>query len=182
MPDSKSLITLVQEFGEIERYIIGNDGEVSPALEEFMDLHRGELSAKVDGYKLFMDFIDSRAAYLKDIEGQYYAARKALENQKECMKGNLKFAMNAMKTEDLEGTQFRFKLSKPKPKLAIDMALLDDYWKKEEVKMVADADLIQKYLDEGSDIPGVTVESSQTLRSYVNAAGKAKPVKEVAGG
>lgn len=178
MDENKSLVVLVQEFAEMDRALIESGGELTPDLEAQMSITGENLKGKVDRYKLYMDHLDSRAEYFKAIEYQARDARKLFENHNNSLRAKLKMAMNALGVADLYGNDWRFKLSSAKPKMLINEDELDPKYKKEVTTLVPDKERIEMDLTLGITVPGATLESTQSLRGYVHAAGRAKPVKE----
>lgn len=178
-PSNTSLVGLVHEITEIERQLIQGEGQLSPEIEALFDLTTGAIKDKVDRYKFIMDAMDARSVYFKDLSDQMTSARRLFENQKNRLKENLKYAMTNMDTTELEGHDWRFKLSRLKDKVVIDQSKLPSEYMKDEVIRVVDKDAIESALMLGETIPGVTTEPSTQLRPYVNPAGRAKTVKEI---
>lgn len=175
---NKPLVALVSEFAELDRLLIESGGELTPEIEQQFMINRDNMRSKVDRYKLYMDHLDARAVYFKDIADQALAAKRLFENHKSRLKENVKYAMSSMDTTELEGDDWRFKLSAPKDKISIDDKLLPEDFKKTEIIKIPDREAVETALMLGEEIPGVTVEKSYQLRSYINHAGRAKPVKE----
>lgn len=173
-----ALIELVSDFVEMERQLMESGGELTPAIEDMMAINQGDIKTKVDRYKLFMDSLDARAAYFKGIEEQAAAARRMFASHKERLKQNMKFVMRNMATREIAGHDFRFVLSALKPKMVVNEAELPpEYWK-EQITKVVDYEKIEKDCLLGSSVKGVTIEDVDSLRNYLNHAGRAKPVKE----
>ena len=179
MPENKSLVSLVQELTQIERELIQNEGTLSPESEQLFDLTQGDIKTKVDRYKHVMDAMDARSVYFKERADEMARARKLFESQKERLKSILKYAMTSLDTPELEGYDWRWRLSPLKDKLVIDATELPREYMKEEKIMVPNREAIEGDLLLGKTILGARFESSTMLRSYVNPVGKAKAVKEV---
>lgn len=174
-----SLVSLVFDITEIERQIVQCDGELTPELEAQFDLTTGDIRSKIDAYKIVSDAFQARAEYFKDSAEQLTHARRLFENQKNRLKENVKFAMKNLNVTELEGNDWRYKLSRGKPALQIDESLLPDgFFKTVETKVV-DRVAIEEALALGMTIPGVSMQESESLRVYVNAAGKSREVKEI---
>lgn len=178
----RSLVTLMHEITQIETLLIESGGEMTPLLEEAFDLTKGEIRTKADSYKIIMDAMDARSVYFKERADEMVYARRIFENHKQRLKDNLKFFMHATAQTDLEGYDWRWKLTPLKDRLVIDeKALPPEYFKTETIQVV-DRERIEGDLVLGTEIAGVTREPSEMLRSYVNKVAKAKPVKEVSNG
>lgn len=181
MSEQKSLLTLTSEIAAIEQAILANDGELTPEIEKMLDLSTGDMKSKVDSYKHVMDAIDWRAAYFKSIKDQAAAAQKTFDGLKDRLKNNLKFCATKLKTDDLRGHDWRFKISTLKPKIVFDGTPVPPEFCKEVVTktMAPDRDAIEKALLLGEAVPGAAFEEVQSLRSYVN--NEPKQVKEAKG-
>lgn len=178
MSDNKSLVAMIHDFSETDRKVMEAGGELTPELEQEFSLTSDNVRSKVDRYKMYMDHLDSKAEYMRDMERQFAAARKSLESQRERLKGNLKFAMSSMQVTELVGHDFRFKLSALKPTLQVNEDELPEEYKLDTRVLVPDKERILLDLELGRDIPGASLKRSESIRSYTTAVGKTKPVKE----
>lgn len=179
MDENKSLIALVHEITEIERQLIEAEGQLTPQMEELFNLTTGNLKEKADRYKFVMDSLDARAVYFAERGEEMDRASKLFENMKKRLKENLKFAMRAMQTTDLEGIDWRWKLSPLADRLEIDKKCLPSGFFKDEIIKVPDREKIEKALLLGEKVEGAEFKPSESLRPYVNKTGRAKPVKEI---
>ncbi len=101
-----------------------------------------------------------------------------LENQVERLRGNLKYVMTSMTTAELEGNNWRWQLSRGKPKLVVDEAKLSPVYFKLVYSKVIDKERIEGDLALGLPVEGAHLEETATLRSYVNKSALARPVTE----
>jgi hypothetical protein len=178
MTQERGLVALVDEITKIEVALIDSGGELPKEMEELFDLTQGDLRSKVDRYKYMMDAMEARSVYFKERADEMAHARKIFDNQKLRLKDRMKFAMDLLKATDLEGNDWRFKLTQNDDRLEINSKDLDPAYTREEVVKVPDAERIRSDLSLGLPVQGAQLVASMTLRSYVNKVGKAKLVKE----
>lgn len=165
---SKSLLALTAEVAEIERKILENNGELTPEIEQMLDLSSGDLRAKVDAYKVILDAFEWRSAQFKSIKDQSAAAQKTFDNLRDRLKDNLKYCAKQIGTDDLRGNDWRFKISTSKPRVVYDDTPIPTYFCKEKVEYVPDRDAIESALRLGENVPGAALEQSESIRVYVN--------------
>lgn len=174
---NKSLMAITAEVIAVERALIENDGVLPPEIEEQFNLATGDLKDKVDRYWIVLEALDARAGYFKSLAESATAARKMIENKHASLKANLKFTMQQLNLSELEGNDYRYKLSNSKPKLVIDDDALPPGYKKAVQTFVPDKEQIENDLALGMSVPGAHMETVQSLRGYMNAGAKAKPIK-----
>ena len=177
MEAKRSLTKLVGDFHALEQLLIESEGEMCETMNEWMDLNKGDIAQKVDGYKLFMDHCNAKAEYFEERSKEFGKAANALWNHAERMKQAVKNAMLEMNVTDLNGVDFRFKLSPSKPKVEIisEDEIPAQYFV-EKVSLQPDKVAIGEALAAGTAIAGVKWVEGKTIRSYVNSTTK-KAVK-----
>lgn len=172
-----TLIELTSEILAIEHALMEADGEIPPEIEAQLDLAVGDLREKVDRYHYVMAALEARGTYFADLEKQAKAAKKVFENQRERLRDRLKLAIEARGGREIEGNDWRYVLSGCKDKIIIDDAKLPPEFMRERIVKEPDREHIEDVIKCGFEVEGVTVEKSKALRSYVNAAGRAREVK-----
>lgn len=173
MEQTRSLVAIIKDFNALDELLIEQSGELCPTLENWMQINEHNLAEKVDNYKLYIEHLESRNEYFKGIKEQANNAQNVFKNMVLKMKENLRFAMEGMKTDELRGDMYRYKLSKPKRKIVIsnrDEVPLE--FTKEVLSIEIDMDLVEKAITEGRSIPGIKIEETQSLLSYSNTKGK----------
>jgi hypothetical protein len=166
----QSLVSLTINTLDLEKRLFESGGEITPEIEQELEITENNLSEKVDNYKLLIDHLDHRVNYFKDVKAQVNSAQNILKNTVERLKSNLKFACEKLKTDELCGDLYRFKLSKPKSKVVIeDKAEIPLSFMNEVVSFEPNLERIQEALERGEVITGCRLEESQSLRSYMNA-------------
>jgi hypothetical protein len=180
--DSKSLMSYVKDHHQLDEELFRNEGELTTEMEQFLEINEKGLAQKVDSYKLYIDHLEYRAEYFKNIAEQAQVYEKTFLNQIKRMKENLRFAMQNMNTDELKGEQYRFALTEPTDKLVIENENdIPVKFTKEEIVFKMDRDAIKKALQSGEQVPGAKLEITQQLRQYVNGnkKKKTKELKEV---
>lgn len=172
MSESKSLVALASEMGEIIAQIAENGGELSEVIEQAFDCTGQELMAKTDRYALFMDRLDAESDFWKAKADSYAKVAKSCKTLKERLNTNIKAAMILMDADEIKGEEMRFKLSKLAPKLVIDEAMLPSNFKMVVTETVPDKQLIKDAVEAGQAVPGVKQEDVFSLRKYVNRGAK----------
>jgi len=171
--ENRSLIAIVKDFNALDELLIEQEGELCPTLENWMQINEQNLAEKVDNYKLYIEHLESRNDYFKNIKDQANQAQNIFKNMVSRMKSNLKFSMQSMGTNEINGELYRFKLGKPKLKIFItnseDIPLK---FTKEVTKIEIDMDEIEKAVAAGEIVPGVAIEETSSLLSYANTKGK----------
>ena len=161
-----TLLDLANRANEITQLIIEADGELTPELEQALAVSEKDIAQKADGYYLMMVTMSNRVKELKELSKQFTDAAKSIDNQLKSLNERLKFAMESMDTDEING--YRFKLSTGKASLVIKHELIGDAFKREVVTTEVDKDLIESKLKAGEKVPGAYLEPTLTLRKYVN--------------
>jgi hypothetical protein len=173
MEQNRSLVSIVKDFNALDELLIEQSGELCPTLENWMQINEHNLAEKVDNYKLYIEHLESRNEYFKGIKDQANQAQNIFKNMVSRMKENLKFSMSNLGSDELRGDMYRFKLSKPKQKVQIvNSEEIPLEFTKEVTRIEIDMDKIDAAISAGQKIPGVGIETSQSLLSYSNTKGK----------
>jgi len=164
-----TLKTIRADILALESLLIENDAEINSTLEEWMKINEQNLAEKIDGYYLLISHLETSCEFYKEREKEAYTVRKTYENQISRMKDNIKFTMSELDTLELKGNNYRYKLSLSKPKVVIndDSKIPNEYIVETIIRNV-DKDLVKHALDLGIELEGVSLEQTQSLRSYLN--------------
>jgi len=180
MSEQKSLMSLVKDHHKLDEDLFKADGELSAEMEEFLQITEKGLAQKVDSYKMYMDHLEYRSEYFKNLAIQALQYEKSFLNQIKRMKEILRFTMLQMQTNELKGEQYRFALTEPSAKLVIENEeLVPVKFTKEEIIFKMDRDAIKAALESGEAVAGAKLETTNQLRQYVNSGNKKKKPKEV---
>lgn len=163
-----SLAAIVFQASNIVTQIAEAGGELTPALEEAFDAIGRDLTTKSDSYAFVMDRLEAESEFWKGKADQFAKVARACAAAKERMGGAIKAAMIQLDRDEIEGSDFRFKLSPMKPKMIINQDHLPEEWLMVVTETVADKDRIRAALDGGGTVPGAWLEDVKALRKYPN--------------
>ena len=165
---NKNLSMIVSETNALTEILIKNGGELTEELETMLGCIELELAVKIDGYNAIMDRVEMEAQYWKEKSEQFIKISRACKKVKSRLNENIKKAMLEMDITEALGIDWRFKLSKTKPKLIIDDEDIPAKYCKEVVSFVADKEMIRQDLVEGATVTGARLEQGFSLRTYCN--------------
>lgn len=169
MAENVSLVELVDGMNAIMTQIIENNGELTPETEGMLFQVETQLASKVDSYAFIMDRLGVEVEFWKNKAAEYNAVAKSCDNLHDRLKNAIKGAMIALNQDAAHGIDFRFQLSRTKPRLCIDESKLPSAYKMQVIETRPDKDKINADLLLGVPIEGVHTEESYALRKYVNS-------------
>ena len=166
----ENLVTIVKNnlaFNELMEEV---DGELCKTSEEWLEENKQNLANKADGYKYAMDMLEDAEEILKKKAQPFLDAAKACKNRREGLKDRLKWAMQTLDLQTIEGPDYTFTLSTQGNKLVIDNeeAIPASFFQ-EVVELVLDSDLLKKNLEGGEKVDGAHLESVQALRTKITS-------------
>lgn len=168
MSDVKeTLNSLAGQMGMIMTILTESGGELTTELEAIFDTVSQQLTEKADSYAYVLDKLEHEAAFYKAKADQFAKVSKGLLNVQDRMKQAIKVAMAQMGTDEVKGSDFRFKLSNSQPKLVIDELTLPVEYTITKAITEPNKPIIREMLESGLKIPGAALEPVQTLRKYV---------------
>lgn len=163
-----SLKSIRADIIALEELLLENNGEVNETLETWLDINEKNLAVKIDSYHYFIDQLEQGAAFFKAKSDEALNAKKQYEAMIDRMESNIRFTMGSLNVDELRGSEYRYKLSRTKPKVEIvDEDKLPASYLREKVTYSADKDLIKQHLDNGETIEGARLVENYSLRSYL---------------
>lgn len=168
MSTSKPLALIVQEINVIEQILIESQGTIDEQLEALIAVNKNELADKIDGYSIIDDRLDFLANHYKQRAEYFMKISAGCKKTQANLKENIKQAMKELGTDEIAGTDIRFKLSKTKPALVIDDegAIPREYYQSITIEQL-NKDRLKDDLAIGP-VPGAQLRESFSLRSYAN--------------
>jgi len=155
----------------IDELLMECEGEVSDESVElivnnWMAEITSDLANKADNYKYRQDDMSQMQEQFKKMEILYRSARKSLERVEESLKDKMKLAMAQMNVTEIQGNQFKYKLSDSAPSVEItDETQLPAKFCREKVILEVDKAAVKEHvLATGEEIPGVILTRGKTLR------------------
>ncbi len=110
-----------------------NGGELTPEIEEALATTESQIPQKVDAYKGYLDFLDSRVEQFKAVIQEMQRKKKAVENARERIKNYVKDTMLSFGLNKIKGDVFTASLRETKS-LKVDDYLLGAFIE-EKMKM-----------------------------------------------
>lgn len=103
-PAGRTLSDIIESMMETESVLFDNEGEITPELEEFMARDEKDLALKIDGYNAAYREESARAEALKAEIARLLALKKTAENSAKRIKEVLKYNMERLGAERVNGT------------------------------------------------------------------------------
>lgn len=165
---SDTLKTMIENQNNLMMEIMASDGEITPELEAKLNDLDVSIPSKIDAYYLIMDRLENESDYFKSKAEEFLLAAKQMSQAKERIKDRLKFIMQSENKTELLGNDYKFSLSKSKPKVAIQENLVPIEYYKQVIEERIEKDRIAEDLKAGISIPGCHLEDVFAFRSSVN--------------
>lgn len=162
-----TLPEIVARANLLEQALVEAGGELSPEIESMLEEVGKDLAAKTDSYAFFMERLDVQAEHWKAKADAFAKVSKSCKNLKERLNDRIKEAMRELGTEEIVGSDMRFKLSKMAPKLVIEEALLPKEYLMAVTEYVPDKERIKEDLANKCEVTGAKMEEVFALRKYV---------------
>lgn len=153
---------LMEEGGEITSV------ETESIVDGWMKEITSDLALKADGYKYKMDTLEVTATQLKAEAEKIEKAAKTLQNISKSLKDRMKFAMQELGVDTIEGNKFKYKLQSVKPSVVItDEAALPAIYTRTKTEILPDKIAIGEALDQGIEVPGVKRVENFTIKTSI---------------
>ena len=160
-----SLYTIETEYLKLVETLIENGGEVTPELEEALQLNKQNLETKGVNYGLVVkqiegecDIIDSEIARL---QGLKKSRGKAMDR----LKNNLSTAMQLYDIEEIKSPIIKINFRASESVEVIELKLLDrDYIKVSDPVESADKAKIKDAIKEGKTVIGATLKQNKNIQ------------------
>ena len=160
--ETMSLFKLSSEIMGIDHLLQESGGEMTPEVEKHIERIIGNFARKVDSVGGYDRYLKSLVQIAKDESKRFSNIAKSLENRRVGFGNYVLTCMKAMGEKNVSGMSMTAYIRKNPSKITIDMDLLPDEFKKDEVKRVADKEKISKH-EKPSEIKGVTITDSETV-------------------
>lgn len=152
---------------EIDRALEQSGGEMTPELEQMLDISQALTADKVDQYDFVLKNLEAQAQFLKERAAEYQAAAKARSNAVEHIKERIKYLMVTHGKTELQGQYVRMQVSPCSPSLVIENEdLIPDEFIKTVTTSKIDNQAIKAALQNGTPVEGAKLKASYAIRSY----------------
>lgn len=186
---SETLTKLITESHAIVTDIIEHGGEMSAEMKQEFEQVNLDIEAKVDAYAYVLERLDLEAEHFRQKALEFQRIANSIKNAHKNLKERLVFNMKLMKTKEIFGDDYRFKLRKPAGRLEIfdSDEIPAHYLKQVVVTEIDKADLktdIMANAKKGEpyealtaeEIPGARVIMEPALLKYPNQKGNKRAV------
>lgn len=158
--ESKSLIMLS---AELETMLVESEGEITEAIAQ----HLSALATKVDGCVYMLERFSQINEFYKARAEKLERIAKAAKTAEERLKEYVKTTMQMTDKKEIEGDDFRIKLSPTAPKVnVVDESKLPNKFLVDKVVISPDKKAILQAVKTGEVVPGVVIEENFSLRVY----------------
>ncbi len=151
---------------EIESRLQESGGEISPEMDQMLQVIDMRLPASIDNAKLLLDRLTSVSQEYRERAAQCSKVARGVSEVVERMKMSVKTLSVLVGTKEFLGNTYRMVVSSAKPRMEINADLLPDSWKLPEVTLVPDKEKIRQALEAGQEIPGAKLIESYSIRTY----------------
>lgn len=103
-----------------------NGGELTPEIEAALATTESQIPTKIDAYKGYIDFLDSRVELLKSAIQEMQKKKRAVENAKEKVKDYVKQTMQSFGLDKIKGEVYTASLRETKS-LKVEYSALDGF-------------------------------------------------------
>jgi hypothetical protein len=163
---SKTLKEIVSDEVNLISQIYENEGVLNKELEEELNLIKHQSTEKIDNYYNFIERLKIEIERWKEEKKKIDTLLKSLNSTKDYLQNNLKFSMQKLEVNKLEGTNYQFKLFQSRPK--VEVVNEDDipslYFNQETVFKL-DKEKIREKLLAGHSVKGCKLEPVFGVRS-----------------
>lgn len=169
---SKNLSEIVADANAITQSILDNQGELSPELEAQLNHVELSLASKVEGYAHLISRWEMEADYFAAQAATLSKIAKAHTKAVDTLWTRIKETMLELDVSEVAGESVVYKLSRAKPKLVINEALLDSSFKDQVISFEVNKEKVKTALDAGELIEGARYEGGVSLRCSKKGATK----------
>lgn len=161
-----SLVSLNDEFKHITEEIIQAGGDLGEGRELRLDSILLSICQKADAYGVVQEQLEKGKEFWKYQKDKCAQAEKTFENGLKKLRDRMKFVLSDFPKNEIQGELYRFFLSKSADRIEIDETQLPKAYFTTEIRLIPNKEMIQKDIDEGKQVPGVSkIINNTSLRS-----------------
>ena len=169
MEQKNNLMTMASEANALEQLIFESGGELNETLETWMAEISTGITTKADAYYFMMQKLEATAEMFSYRASQNANAAKSLTNAVSSMKERIKAAMMIMGTDEVKGSEIRFKLQNSTPRLVVENeSVLPAKFFVTETITTLDKKSVTTAIKAGEVVDGARLEETKSLRNYIN--------------
>ena len=159
-----NLTDIVLRALELSNVIASHGGELTPEIEQALDLNEQNFSEKIDGYIALIKQLEQTASVFDTYAKQMKDRQKGIDNRVEWLRSKLKSAHQALDLKAIDGNVFKSLVVEMKPKLVIDSDRVPEKYLKIVQKFEVDKEAISDAILNGETIDFARFEAVHALR------------------
>lgn len=164
-----NLVAQTKQYHEIMMNLEGNITDVEAEVESLVTAEELKLPAKLDGYAIFINRMRMESTYWKSVEKEAKARAKTCETTADFMEERIKAAATTLETSELNGFEYKFKISKSKPSVCVvDESKIDSAYFDTKTEKVLSKTRIADDLKRGVPVEGTIWKEGQSLKITLN--------------
>jgi hypothetical protein len=161
---NKSLFQIEQEYQLLTDQLIESEGELTPELEQALDIAQTELQTKGVAYSYIIKKIDAECDIIDAEIKRLQSIKKARENASERLKTRIKQAMELFDMPKIETPLIKLSFRKSESVEVDDINSLPAMYKTIKLTETPDKKLIKDSLKLGKEIPGCRIVENNNLQ------------------
>ncbi len=159
-----NIYQLTTEYKQLESILIENEGELTPDLEQALQINQDQLQAKGISYGYVIKSIEAESDIIDAEIKRLTQLRKVRDNAVERLKTTLKQAMEMYGVLELKTPTLKISFRKSESVEIIDMDLLDEKYITKKTTEMANKTEIKEALKRGEVIEGAELRTNNNLQ------------------
>ena len=161
---NKSLFQIESDYLELSNQLIEADGELTPELEQALQITQDELESKGISYGYIIRKFETETDIIDAEIKRLQALKKAREKSSERLKERIKSAMELFDIQKIESPLLKLSFRKSESVEVEDINNLPAMYKTIKVTETADKRLIKSALETGKEIEGCRIVINNNLQ------------------
>lgn len=159
-----NLYQLTTEYKQLESILIENEGELTPDLEQALQINQDQLQAKGISYGYVIKSIEAESDIIDAEIKRLTQLKKVRDNAAERLKTTLKQAMEMYGVLELKTPTLKISFRKSESVEIIDMDLLDEKYITKKTTEMPNKTEIKEALKRGEVIEGAELRTNNNLQ------------------
>ena len=159
-----NIYQLTTEYKQLESILIENEGELTPELEQALQINQDQLQAKGISYGYVIKSIEAESDIIDAEIKRLTQLKKVRDNAVERLKTTLKQAMEMYGVLELKTPTLKISFRKSESVEIIDMDLLDEKYITKKTTEMANKTEIKEALKRGEVIEGAELRTNNNLQ------------------
>lgn len=160
----KSIYVINNEYLQLVDALIESGGEVTPELEQALQINKEELELKATNYAYFIKSLEDQNTSIDNEIKRLQAIKKTNSNLVERLEFNISNAMQIFEKDEIKTPTLKLIFRKSESVECLDVNALDKEYKRIKVTEEADKTKIKEALKDGVFIPGCRLVTNKNLQ------------------